>query len=148
KTHTTHTLNTNETAVGRTPTERLDDIAAKLDQMAALITASRHSLSATSRPPLLLVGWTEIARVFRKSPRTLRRYVQREGFPIFRWGRHVVSTPTLLDNWLLAREVARQERPRKLPNEMYRGPDRRYKGMGGLQARREAKALIEHMIAE
>jgi len=147
ETHTTHTVNTNETAVGRTLAERLDDIAAKLDQMAALITASRHSVSATSRPPLLLVGWTEIARVFRKSPRTLRRYVQREGLPIFRWGRHVVSTPTLLDNWLLAREVAKGEQPRKRSADLYRGPNRRYKGMGGLQGRREAKALVEHMVA-
>ena len=140
-------MRTNETPVERTVAERLDDIAAKLDHLTELNERSGYSLSATPRPPLLLVGWREITRVFRKSPRTLRRYIQREGLPIFRWGRHVVSTPTLLDNWLLAREVARHDRPRKMPNEMYRGPDRRYKGMGGLQARREAKALIEHMIA-
>ena len=136
------TMNTQETAEERTLTERLDDLAATLDQMAALMTASGHALSATSRPPLLLVGWREIAKAFRKSPRTLRRYVQREGLPVFRWGRHVVSTPTLLDNWLLAREVA------KRPADGYRGPNRRDKGMGGLQARREATALVGHMIAE
>ena len=143
----THPATTDETAGEQTITDRLNDIATKLDRLTVLMSRYGHSLSATPRPLLLLVGWTEITRVFRKSPRTLRRYVQREGLPIFRWGRHVVSTPTLLDNWLLAREVAKGEQPRKRSADLYRGPNRRYKGMGGLQGRREAKALVEHMVA-
>jgi len=143
----THPDTTDETAGERSITERLNEITTKLDRLTALIGTCGHSVSAHPRPPMLLVGWREIAGAFRKSPRTLRRYVQREGLPIFRWGRHVVSTPTLLDNWLLAREVAKGEQPRKRSSDLYRGPNSRCKGMGGLQARREGKALIEHMVA-
>jgi hypothetical protein len=94
---------------------RLDRIE---DQLRALAEHIRHL-----RPPHtagILVGWREIARYLRKSPRTLRRYVEREGLPVMRWGRHVVTTPTLIDGWFLARErvvrsLARPAGPKEAP---------------------------------
>jgi hypothetical protein len=58
-------------------------------------------------PGTLLVGWAAIASHCHKQPRTLRRYVAREGFPAFRWGRFVVSAPTTIADWLLVREQGR-----------------------------------------
>lgn len=49
----------------------------------------------------LLRGWAEIAAYTRKSARTLRRYRQLMEFPAFRFGRHVVSSPQMIDRWLL-----------------------------------------------
>jgi hypothetical protein len=48
----------------------------------------------------LLVGWAEITAYTRKSGRTLRRYRQLMEFPAFRFGRHVVSSPQMIDRWL------------------------------------------------
>lgn len=102
--------------------ERLDQIEGKIDKLTTLMSIYEHTLSPAQSSPLLLVGWNEIAKALRKSPRTLRRYVRQEGLPIFRWGRHVVITTTLLDNWLLAREVARQAEPWPRNPDMYGGP--------------------------
>lgn len=58
----------------------------------------------------LLVGWAEIATYARKRPETLRNYRLKMAFPVVRWGRHVVSSPTLIDDWLLTIEQQRRRR--------------------------------------
>lgn len=76
----------------------------------------RHALTAgprdlhTGRPPRLLVGWAEIATYVRKRPHTLQNYRLTMAFPVVRWGRHVVSSPTLIDDWLLTIEQQRRRR--------------------------------------
>jgi hypothetical protein len=70
-----------------------------------------HQLALRMTPPgALLVGWRAIAAHCQKQPRTLRRYVAREGFPAFRWGRFVVSAPTTIADWLLVREQGRRRK--------------------------------------
>lgn len=64
--------------------------------------------SYTGRFPRLLVGWAEIETYCRKSRRTLRRYRRLMGLPVFRWGRHAVSSPQMIDHWLLAVYAVRQ----------------------------------------
>jgi hypothetical protein len=58
----------------------------------------------------LLHGWQQIATYCQKSPRTLRRYRAREGFPTFRWGRSTYSHPQAILAWLAERERARRVR--------------------------------------
>jgi hypothetical protein len=60
--------------------------------------------------PRLLLGWEEIAAYARKRPETLRNYRVKMAFPVIRWGRHVVSSPTLIDDWLLTIEQQRRRR--------------------------------------
>src|SRR4029434_3795209 len=70
-----------------------------------------HRLALGMTPPgALLVGWHAIAAYCQKQPRTLRRYVAREGFPDSRWGRFVVSAPTTIGDCLLVRERGRQRK--------------------------------------
>jgi hypothetical protein len=64
----------------------------------------------TGRGPRLLLGWAEIARYARKRPNTLKGYRLSMAFPVIRWGRHVVSSPTLIDDWLLTIEQRRRRR--------------------------------------
>jgi len=111
---------------------RLAAIEAKLDGvMATLTSPSRNDLTAglerpglgpfqrvmlASLPPgALLVGWAEISRHCRKAPRTLKRYRDLEGFPAWRWGRHVVAAPENIARWLVVREQVRRERRRLTP---------------------------------
>jgi len=106
---------------------RLAAIEAKLDAVVATLTSpSRYDLTAglerpglgpfqrvmlASLPPgALLVGWAEISRHCRKAPRTLKRYRDRESFPAWRWGRHVVAAPENIARWLVVREQVRRER--------------------------------------
>jgi len=86
--------------------EQLARVEAKVDQLTTLMAKSEspHTASVGGTPPLL-VGWEEIVRVLRKGPRTLRRYRQGQGLPVFRWGRHVVSTLPLVEQWLVQRET-------------------------------------------
>ena len=96
---------------------RLAAIEAKLDSLATLTSQPMASHTATpSVEPGLLVGWWAIARYCQKAPRTLRRYANRETFPAFRWGRHVVTSPDLISRWLLIREQNRLRRPRVSPD--------------------------------
>lgn len=139
-------MSAGETAVERTILERLDEIEAALGRLTRHIVKPGHCLSDVPRPRLLLIGWKDIASALGKSPSTLRRYVKREGLPVFRWGRHVVTSPTLIDNWLLVREQGRQKEPWKRNPSMYGGPKRNLKDMRGIQARREATALTEHLL--
>jgi hypothetical protein len=70
-----------------------------------------HRLALGMTPPgALLVGWQAIAAHCGKQPRTLRRYVAREGFPAYRWGRFTVAAPTTIADWLLVREQGRQRK--------------------------------------
>jgi hypothetical protein len=63
-----------------------------------------------ARAPRLLLGWAEIAHYARKQPHTLQNYRLKMAFPVIRWGRHVVSSPTLIDDWLLTIEQQRRRR--------------------------------------
>ncbi len=79
-------------------------VEAKLDRLTTLTEQSfnQHRASqADSR--LFLVGWQAIAAAVRLQPRTLRTY-RRYGFPVFRWGRHVVTTLHMIELWLVDRE--------------------------------------------
>jgi|RhiMetdeSRZDD1v2_1073273.scaffolds.fasta_scaffold25688_5 hypothetical protein len=49
----------------------------------------------------LLIGWEAISHYVKKRPRTLRRYRQLMAFPVFRFGRHVMTDPALIRAWLL-----------------------------------------------
>jgi hypothetical protein len=60
--------------------------------------------------PRLLRGWGEIGRYVGLRPNTVRGYRLTMGFPVIRWGRHVVSSPTLIDDWLLTIEQQRRRR--------------------------------------
>lgn len=64
----------------------------------------------TGRAATLLVGWDEIAAYARKRPHTLQNYRLKMAFPVIRWGGHVVSSPTLIDDWLLTIEQRRRRR--------------------------------------
>jgi hypothetical protein len=67
--------------------------------------------------PILLVGWAEISAYCRKKPRTLSRYAKNMAFPAYRWGRHVVSSPYTIENWLRAvREVRRKRKTESVFN--------------------------------
>jgi hypothetical protein len=74
----------------------------------------------TASPPRLLLGWSQISYYCGKSPRTLRRYRRTMGFPAYRWGRGTVSSPALVDSWLV--EVARQKRERICGSTSRRSP--------------------------
>ena len=56
----------------------------------------------------LLIGWPAISNYVKKAPRTLRRYRRVMGFPVFRFGRYVLTDPALIRAWLLA--VAAEKR--------------------------------------
>ena len=105
---------------------RLTAIEAKLDVvMATLTSPSQYDQTAglerpglgpfqrvalaTLPPGALLVGWAEISRYCRKAPRTLKRYRDLEGFPAWRWGRHVVAARENIARWLVVREQVRRE---------------------------------------
>ncbi len=72
---------------------------------------------ATLPPGALLVGWAEISHHCRKAPRTLKRYRDIEGFPAWRWGRHVVAAPENIARWLVVRQQVRRERQRSTSTE-------------------------------
>ena len=124
--------------------ERLDGLDAKMEHLAALIEAQLILLSDNNRPRLLLVGWREIALALRKSASSLRRYVRKEGLPVLRWGRHVCTTPGLVESWLLAREERKRQRPWKPHPGSYEGP--RPQGLQGRRWEQEAQALTERVL--
>ncbi len=119
--------------------ERLDGLDAKMERLSALIEAHIFLLSDNHRPRVLLVGWQEIALALRKSASSLRRYVRKEGLPVFRWGRHVCTTPGLVEDWLRVREEAKRQRKWKPHPESYEGP--RSQGPQGQRREQEAEAL-------
>ena len=125
--------------------ERLDELDEKMDRFNALIEAHLFFLSDNNRPRLLLVGWREIALALRKSASSLRRYVRKEGLPVFRWGRHVCTTPHLVENWLLAREQRKLQRKWKPRPESYEGPHSQ--GLDGGRREREAQALADQLAS-
>jgi hypothetical protein len=49
----------------------------------------------------LLIGWSQISSYTHKSQEQLRRYRKNFAFPAPRWGKRVVSSPALIDQWLL-----------------------------------------------
>jgi len=125
--------------------DQLRKVGDRLEQMIALIDAHMTLLSHEKGPRLLLVGWKEITRAVRRSASTIRRYVRKENFPVCRWGRHVVTTPTLIEDWLLTREGAKRERPWKPHPDSYGGP--RKQRPREKQVEREAAAVGNYMLA-
>lgn len=83
--------------------KRLELVERGLENLAKLV--ANH----VADPPTLLVGWNEISAYCRKRPRTLSRYAKGLAFPAFRWAGHVVSSPHIIDSWLITRERARRE---------------------------------------
>jgi hypothetical protein len=81
-----------------------------------VLTTGQRDLH-TGRPHCLLVGWAEIAAYVRKRPHTLQNYRLKMAFPVMRWGRHVVSSPTLIDDWLLTIEQQRRGRRMALASQ-------------------------------
>jgi hypothetical protein len=57
----------------------------------------------------LLVGWAEISAYCREKPRTLSRYTKGLAFRAYRLGRHVVSHPYMINDWLRAFNTAKLE---------------------------------------
>ena len=133
-----------ESKNGREMMERLDELDAKVDRLSILIETHLFLLSDNNQPRLLLVGWREIALALRKSASSLRRYVRKEGLPVFRWGRHVCTTPGLVENWLLAREQRKRQRPWKPNPASYEGP--RSQGLLGQRREQEAQALGNRLL--
>lgn len=125
--------------------DRLKAIDSRLEEMSALMDVLSVTLWNKDRPRLLLVGWNEIAAAVRERPSTLRRYVRQERFPVARWGRHVVTTPALIEDWLLTREEAKRARPWKPHPDSYKGP--RSPRPRARKAQREAEALSQHFLA-
>jgi len=126
--------------------DKLMAVETKLDELTALIDAHMHALWDGKLPRLLLVGWKEITRAVRRTESTLRRYVRKENFPVCRWGRHVVTTPTLIEDWLLTREAAKRERRWKPHPDSYGGP--RKQRPREKQVEREAAAVGNYMLAK
>jgi hypothetical protein len=99
--------------------KRLAVIEGKLNELAALLTTNPdgHTVTHTGRYTAslsilsgllgLLVGHAEIARFVRKSPSAVRRYARHMAFPAMRFGRHVVSHPKMIFDWLWAVEKMR-----------------------------------------
>ena len=98
--------------------EILEKRVAAIEKTLADFTArtTKHTTIHTGTPgflsglPGLLVGHAEIARFIRKSPATVRRYARRMAFPAMRFGRHVVSHPQMIFDWLWAVEKMRLRR--------------------------------------
>lgn len=82
-----------------TLSERLKVIEERLDRLADLI-ARLHAGHVTNQPSLLR-GYAALEAYTGKSGRTLRRYKQLMGFPLWRWGRHSYSSVSAIESWLL-----------------------------------------------
>ena len=85
--------------------ERVKALEKRVEKLAAALS---HHLR---NQPRLLWGWAAIGDYAIKSPRTLQRYARLYSFPVARVGQHVVSSPSLIDAWLVARK--QQQRSRK-----------------------------------
>ena len=81
--------------------ERVETLEGQVSRLAGLMANHVASL------PVLLVGWAEIAAYCRKKPRTLSRYTKGLAFPAYRLGRHVVSHPYMINDWLRAFAAAK-----------------------------------------
>jgi len=94
----------------------------KLDQLAAALLTATLLPSASSERTGLLVGWRAIGRYTGRSPRGLRDYAKTMGFPAYRWGAHIYSSPELIERWLVTVEIeknrvqsrAKQQPPKEL----------------------------------
>jgi DNA-binding MurR/RpiR family transcriptional regulator len=88
----------------------------KTDPLSKRVAAIEKQLSelanqladhTASLPPFLLVGWNEISAYCQRSPRTISRYAKNLGFPAYRCGRHVCTSPYAIDDWLIAFQRAK-----------------------------------------
>ena len=103
---------------------RLDTLNRKIDSLVLTAGANNGHTAA----PTLLVGWREISAFARKNPHTLAHYRLIESFPAIRWGRHVVSSPALIEGWLLTHEKRRRLRKAAEPPVMPLAPPGAHKG--------------------
>jgi hypothetical protein len=81
--------------------ERVETLEKRVNELASL--TANHVASM----PIMLVGWAEISAYCRKRPRTLSRYAKGLAFPAYRLGRHVVSHPYMINDWLRAFAAAK-----------------------------------------
>src|SRR5690242_16310183 len=88
----------------------------ELAEMATLVATHRAAM-------LMLVGWSEIERYCRKKRRTLSRYTKELAFPAYRFGRHTVSSPLAIDNWLMAKAAVRKKH-RECARKTQKGKER------------------------
>jgi len=86
--------------------ERVAALEARLDDLANHTSSLTSNIGASDR---LLVSWNEISRYCRKGQRSLARYTKTMAFPAFRSGRHTVSSPCLIDQWLLTVHRMKQQ---------------------------------------
>lgn len=98
----------------------LTDIATALDKLQATVTALTASHHTHRLTPTWLVGLAEIAAYIRRSPASVTRYRRSMGFPAYRMGRHTVSSPSLIDRWLVTvaeqKQQARNGREARSPH--------------------------------
>jgi hypothetical protein len=83
----------------------LEQIEAKLNAILRMLTAVH-----TNGHSGLLRGYAAIGAHVGLAPSTVRGYVRSMGLPAVRLGRHRVSSPALIDGWLLS--VDRMKRKR------------------------------------
>jgi hypothetical protein len=85
---------------------------ADLEQIEAKLNAIHRVLTAvhTNGHSGLLRGYAAIGAHVGLAPSTVRGYVRSMGLPAVRLGRHRVSSPALIDGWLLS--VDRMKRKR------------------------------------
>jgi hypothetical protein len=88
-------------------------LEAKLERLDGRLAAIERAMTAFARQPGLLIGWRAIGAYMRKAPATVRNYA-RWGLPATRLGRHRVSSPALIDSWLLVRERRRVEQKERM----------------------------------
>jgi len=63
------------------------------------------------------MGWKEIQSYMRRNADTIRKYAREQGLPITRFGKNVVISRALIDQWLITRhEFAARARPGRYPS--------------------------------
>lgn len=92
--------------------QRLETLENEVKQLAQL---TAHHVADT---PRILWGWRAIESYMRRPKRSLSRYVKLYEFPVFRLGKFVLSSPHIIDSWLIVVNRARRERKALLPGEL------------------------------
>jgi len=105
-------------------------IQALEQRIAELTETLTHHLA---QKPTVFWSWDEITAYCRKPRRTLVRYVKEQGFPVCRVGAFVISSPGLIDSWIVARsQRSREKRARKTNRDSYM--QRYWEGRAATQA--------------
>jgi hypothetical protein len=95
--------------------ERVAALEKRVDELAEALA---HHLA---HKPTLFWQWDEIVSYTRRPKRTLQRYVKEQGFPVSRIGAFVISSPSLIDAWMIARKQRQRERRARRNQSTYMG---------------------------